>query len=188
MKIMKTILILTITALLLTACQTNSATTNNTVNKAVTNANQNTNQANKPETNTTATNANEAKAESNSTASTSASTPTAAYKAAHAACKNKDIKALKQLLAKDMLEFFEIIGEGKPNPLEAGLTELAESPRNPSDETRNEKIKGDTATLEFLDAKGEWKTMDFIKEDGAWKMTIAKMDKPEGKDKGKKDK
>lgn len=174
---MKTIFTLTIAALLATACQTNPTTTNNTANqtanKAVSNANQNTNQANKPETNTTA---NDAKPETNTASSSSASTPTAAYKAAYAARKNKDIKALKQLIAKDMFEFFEILGEGKPNAVEEGLKQMAEQPQGSSDETRNEKITGDTATLQYLNAKGTWETMDLVKEDGAWKLTIAKMD------------
>ena len=98
------------------------------------------------------------------------------YYAAYAARKNKDIKTLKQFISKDMFEFFEILGEGKPNPLDEGLKEFAESPQNASDECRNEKIKGDTATLEYLDEKGAWKTMDLVKEDGGWKLTIAKMD------------
>lgn len=184
---MKTILILTITALLFTACQTNSATQTNAVNQTANKkAANNSNQENKLETNAAA---NEApKIETNSTTSVSASTPTAAYKAAYAARKNKDIKALKQLISKDMFEFFAMLGEGKPNPVDEGLKEMAEQPQGATDESRNEKITGDKATLEYLDAKGEWHTMDFVKEDGAWKLTIPKIDKPEGKDKGKKDK
>ncbi len=179
MKIIYTAFILTAVALLSTACQTNSTTTNNaanqTANKANTNAPQNTNQANKPETNVVA---NEAKTEtnSNSTVSSSATTPTATYKAAYAARKNKDIKALKQLISKEMFEFFEILGEGKPNPLDEGLKEMMEQPQGSSDETRNEKISGNTATLQYRNAKNEWETGDFVKEDGMWKMTIPEMD------------
>ena len=177
---MKTILTITFAALFavgLAACQTNSATTNNaanqTANKATTNATTNTNQANKPETNTTA---NDTKTESNSTASNSPSTPTAAYKAAYAARKNKDIKTLKQLISKDMFEFFEMMDDNKPNAVDEGLKEMCESPQGASDESRNEKITGDKATLEYLDKSGAWKTMDLVKENGGWKLTIAKMD------------
>lgn len=183
---MKTIFILTIATLftssLMTGCQqTNSA--NQAANKATTNTNQNTNQANKSETNTTA---NETKSETNTTAASSASTPTAAYKAAYAARKNKDIKALKQLFSKDMFEFFEILGGDKPNAVDEGIKELVETPQGPSDDTRNEKITGDTATVEYIDQKGEWKTMDFVKEDGSWKLTIAKMNPSEKKESNKK--
>ena len=159
MKIIYTAFILSFAALFSIACQTNSTAQNNTVNqtanKAPTNINQNTNQANKPETNTAA---NEAQTETNSTASTSAITPTAVYKVAYAARKNKDIKTLKQVISKDMFKFFEIFGEGKPNAVDE-VKGMCETPQGSSDESRNEKIIGDTATLEYLDAKGEWQKL-----------------------------
>ncbi|MEK7724553.1 MAG: hypothetical protein AAB336_09420 [Acidobacteriota bacterium] len=177
MKIINTIFILATVALLSIACQNNSATTNNTTNqvanKMAANANQNTNQANKPETNTAA---NDVKSEMNTSASVSAATPTEAYKSAYAARKNKDINALKKLMAKDMFEFFEILGEGKPNPVDEGLKQVMETPQGPSDETRNEKITGDKATLQYLDKDSKWATLDLVKEDGIWKLTVAKMD------------
>lgn len=177
MKIINTIFILAAIALLSIACQNNPATTNNTnnqtANKATANSNQNTNQANKPEANAAA---NEIKAETRTAASVSASTPTEAYKSAYAARKNKDINALKKLISKDMFEFFEIMGEGKANALDEGLKQLVETPQGPSDETRNEKITGDKATLQYLDKDSKWTTLDLVKEDGIWKLTIAKMD------------
>lgn len=183
---MKTIFTLTISALFalfLIACQNNSAA-NNSANQNVnktTNTSSNTQLANKPETNTTANTATntatnaEPKAEM-SDKPISASTPTEAYKSLYAARKNKDIAALKKLIAKDMFEFFEILGEGKENPLEAGLKEMCEQPQGPSDDSRDEKITGDKATLQILDKDKKWITTDFVKEDGVWKMTIAKMD------------
>jgi predicted lipid-binding transport protein (Tim44 family) len=170
------ILILLVTSVIfgLTSCQKNSASENKTVteniNKTVSNANQNT--ANKTETNSNAADA--PKAETKST-SVSASTPTEAYKSAYAARKNKDIETLKKLIAKDMFEFFEILGEGKENPVDAGLKEMCESPQGPTDEVRNEKINGDKATLQYLDKDSKWATLDLVKEDGIWKLTIAKM-------------
>ena len=114
------------------------------------------------------------------TTAPAADSPTAAYKAAYAARKNKDVPALKKLLSKDMLDFFKMIGnadEKKKQSLDQMLLELCDSPQNPSDDARNEKINGDKATVEYLDEKGAWKTMDFIKEDGAWKLTMDKADK-----------
>lgn len=175
---MKSIFAVTITALfaigLTTACQNNPATQNNavnqTANKATTNANQNANQANKPETNSAA---NDAKSEINSTVSVSATTPEAAYKSYFAARKNRDIKALKQLVSKEMVDFFKMMGgEDNPNALDDGLKMLTESPQGDSDEIRDLKVKGDTATAKFEDKNGEWKTMDFVKEHGTWKLTI----------------
>jgi hypothetical protein len=45
---------------------------------------------------------------------------------------------------------------------------------SPTDQSRNEQINGETATLEYLDDKGKWSQMDFIKEGADWKMTIPK--------------
>ena len=105
--------------------------------------------------------------------------PTDAYKAAYNARKNKDIVGLKKLMSKDIIEFLTMIGqadEKKKQTLDQVLTELCEQPQAPKPDTRNEKIAGDKATIEYLDEKGEWQAMDFIKEDGVWKLTI---DKPE---------
>ncbi len=139
-------------------------------------------------TNTTANNsapANNAAANSapaNSTtdvpAAATSGGPTDAYKAAYAARKNKDVPALKKLLSKDILEFLTMIGEAgdKKQTLDQVLMEMCERPQSPNPDSRNEKIVGDKAKLEYLDEKGEWQIMDFVKEDGAWKLTI---DKPE---------
>ncbi len=48
-----------------------------------------------------------------------------------------------------------------------------------TDETRNEKIDGDRATVEYRSEGDDWDTMDFVKEDGVWKMSLpAGGDKP----------
>jgi len=111
----------------------------------------------------------------------STGTPTGAYKAAYAARKNRDVPALKKLMSKDIVEFFtELARMGeKKQTLDDLLMELCEKPQAPTAEARNEKITGDTATIEYLDEKGDWSTMDFIKEDGGWKLTIPKTDKPD---------
>lgn len=122
----------------------------------------------------TAASANQSATVPTSATSTIA-TPTDAYKAAYAARKSKDVPALKKLMSKDIMEFFTEIGglgEGKQTVDEI-LMELCEKPQAPTAETRNEKIDGDKATLEYLDEKGGWSTMDFLKEDGVWKLTIA---------------
>ncbi len=42
-------------------------------------------------------------------------------------------------------------------------------------ETRNEKITGDTATLEVKNDKtGKWDTLPFVKENGEWKIALDK--------------
>lgn len=115
---------------------------------------------------------------------------TDAYKAAHAARKNHDIAALKKLMSKDILEFMTELGkadEKKKLSLDEMLRDMSESPQAPTAEARNEKINGNTATIEYLDENGKWRTMDLVKEDGVWKLTIAlgddkpTQDKPKGK-------
>ena len=110
------------------------------------------------------------------TSDAEAGTPTAAYVAAYNARKNKDIPKLRSLMAKDILEFFEIIGEEDKKSIDDMLKDLADRPQADKPETRNEKINGDKATLEYLDEDGQWQTMDFVKEDGVWKLTLAVAD------------
>ena len=158
----------------------NSNAAANNTNKAASNTNTNAaaNTAATPAANTSST-------------TVANSTPTEAYKSAYKARKEKDIPALKELLAKDMLDFLKMVGsfdeKRTDDPQGDMLKAMTEKPQAPTDECRNEKIKGDTATVEYPDETGAWKTMDFVKEDGGWKLTIAKPDKP-GADpkKGKK--
>ncbi|MEP6849460.1 MAG: hypothetical protein ABI999_11435 [Acidobacteriota bacterium] len=104
----------------------------------------------------------------------SLATPSEAYKTAFAARKNKNIAEIKRVLSKDMLEFFTMIGDGEKKSLDDELRQLAEAPQGPSDDTRNERIAQDTATVEYLDENGKWKQMDIVKEGNDWKLTIPK--------------
>jgi len=104
----------------------------------------------------------------------SLATPTEAYKTAYAARQKQDVQGLKRVLSKDILEFFELMAEAEKKTLDDELQQLATKPQSPSDESRNEKINGDTATLEYLDEKGKWATMDFVKEGNDWKLTMPK--------------
>ncbi len=102
-------------------------------------------------------------------------TPTEVYKFAYAARQKKDIEGLKRVLSKDALEFFSVMSE-PGEPIDKALLQMTETPQAATDESRNEKINGNRATLEYPDAQGKWKTMDFVKEDGEWKITFPKMD------------
>jgi len=109
------------------------------------------------------------------------STPTAAYKTAYNARKNKDIPTLKRVLSKDVQDFLTEIGKADDNEkksLDDMLKELCEQPQAPTAETRNEKINGDKASLEYLDEKGSWENMDLVKDNGEWKISIGDVDKP----------
>ncbi len=156
------------------ACEKPAANNSND-NKATTNTNQAANAATPVPANTT---------------TNSAGTPTDAYKAAYTARKNKDIEGLKKLMSKDVLEFLTMVAEvddKKKSTLDDQLKELCEKPQATTAEARNEKIDGDTATIEYLDEKGGWKPMEFIKEDGVWKMAFGAK-KPGSPDQGKDEK
>lgn len=112
-------------------------------------------------------------------ANDSPAAPTEVYKTAYAARKNKDIAALKRVMSKDALEFMSIFVEpGKT--VDDVLLKMTETPQAATDESRNEKITGDKATLEYPDENGKWKTLDFVKENGEWKLTMPMADAPGG--------
>jgi len=77
-------------------------------------------------------------------------------------------------MAKDALAFLTDIAQIDKKTLDDQLKELADKPQAATAETRNEKIKGDRASLEYLDENGKWKTMDFSKEGNDWKIDLPK--------------
>jgi hypothetical protein len=172
MKTTKT-LIAIMTALFIlgwtTACNKTAENKNTAVNQPVA-ANTNQSPANKPESN---------KSDPDMPSMGSLATPTDAYKSAYAARQKKDIEGLKKVLSKDALEFFTMMGKEDGKTLDDGLKELVETPQAATAETRNEKITGDKATLEYLNEKGSWLPMDFVKEGKDWKLTIVKPDPKE---------
>ena len=151
-------------------------------------ANSNSNNANKPATNTNVA-VNTANTSANSTASTgskiagSLATPTDAYYTAYDYRQKKDIEGLKRIMSKDILEFFTDMGKSANKTADDMLMDMCNDPQAATAEARNEKIDGDHATVEYLDAKGGWSTMDFEKVGTEWKLSFPKGDKPPaGKD------
>lgn len=152
-------------AILMTACPT-SPVTNSPGNNG-----SNTNSTPLPTVTATPTPGAEVTAETGSLA-----TPTEAYKTAFALRQKRDAQGLKKVLSKEILEFFTEMGKLEKKSLDEMIKDLAEKPQAGAPETRNEKIDGDRAMLEFKDDKGEWQQMDFVKEDGGWKLTLPKAD------------
>jgi hypothetical protein len=103
--------------------------------------------------------------------------PTEAYKTAYELRKKKDIEGLKKVMSKDIKEFLTMMGEAEKKTLDDVLRDMVEKPQAEKAEARNEKIKGDRATVEYLAETGKWKTMDFEKVDGKWLLTLPKADK-----------
>src|SRR5215204_5434923 len=153
-----------------TACQVNTEPRGEAVNQP----------AAKAGTNANLTNANltaAPPAAADTPPAGSLATPAEAYRTAYAARQRKDVEGLKRMLSKDALEFFTTVAEADKKTVEEVLKQMTERPQAPRADTRNEKITGDRATLEYLDENGKWKTMDFVKEGGDWKLTLPKAER-----------
>ena len=112
-------------------------------------------------------------APSNSAQATKNNTPDAAMKAFYEAAKNKDVQGMKSVLSRKMLAELEKAAQAQNKSLDDYVRDSNETGPPPATlETRNEKIDGETATLEISNGKGEWETVNFAKEDGQWKVTM----------------
>jgi Domain of unknown function (DUF4878) len=95
-------------------------------------------------------------------------TPTGITQAYFEAVKNKDVAGMKNVFSKRSLQLLEERARQLGRPLD----ELMKEQTVPPFEAQNEKINGDTATLEVKDENGKWETYNFIKEDGVWKVAL----------------
>lgn len=150
-----------------TACQTTSDNKAANANAIVTNSNT-TSSANVSQPAATKTEPGAANVVADLT------TPTGTYKAGYAARQQKDIATLKRVFSKDAIEFLTEIGTDEKKTLDDQLKELADKPQAATAETRNEKITGNRASLEYLDEKGKWSSMEFAKEGNEWKIDLPK--------------
>jgi hypothetical protein len=101
----------------------------------------------------------------------SGSSPTATYKAAYTAMKNKDVAGFKKVMTKKDLQDMEDAAKKANKSSDDMLKDLMNAiPAPKSDESKDEKISGDTATLQVKNDKDAWETINFVKEDGEWKM------------------
>lgn len=99
------------------------------------------------------------------------SSPTATYKAYYAAMRNKDLAAFKKVLTKKDLQDVEDDAKKVKKSSDERLKDLmAAIPLPKSDESKDEKIDGDKATLQVKNEKDEWDNINFVKEDGEWKI------------------
>ena len=132
----------------------------------------------------TATNTNNANTSTNTSttqttntvtpSSTSSSTsPTAVMQASFNAVKNKDVAGFKKTLSSADLKEMDAMFAKNGKTVDDFLKEMMELPSDmmPATlDTRNEKIDGDQATVEYKQKDGSWKTNYFVKEGGEWKM------------------
>src|SRR6267154_471784 len=101
------------------------------------------------------------------------STPTSTFKAFFEASRKKDVPAMKKTLSKGTLDMFDKLAKAQNKTTDDMLKAIDkdDSKDEKVPETRNEKIDGDTATLEVKNEKtSKWDTLPFVKEDGEWKI------------------
>jgi flagellar hook-associated protein FlgK len=106
----------------------------------------------------------------------SGSSPTATFKAFYEASKKKDAAAMKKRLSKGTLDMFDKLAKAQNKSMDDMLKDVDKDDKSTkAPETRNEKITGDTATLEVKNDKTDkWDTLPFVKEDGEWKIALDK--------------
>jgi hypothetical protein len=99
--------------------------------------------------------------------------PTETIKALNEASKTKDVETIKKLVSKNTLALLEKAAQAQNITVDELLKKDNGAPFQELPETRNEKITGDTATLEIKNtATNDWETLPFVKEDGAWKVAF----------------
>jgi hypothetical protein len=102
------------------------------------------------------------------------SSPTATAKAFYDAVKAKDVATIKATMSKGSLELMEKFAKMQNKSLDEALKEPNSSKQPPAFEAQNEKITGDTATVEVKDENGKFESLPFVKEDGQWKIALDK--------------
>lgn len=101
--------------------------------------------------------------------------PTETMKALNEATKTKDVERIKKLVSKGTLDLLEYSAKNQNMSVDELLRQDKGAPFQELPETRNEKITGDTATVEIKNTAGNgWETMPFVKEDGVWKIALDK--------------
>src|SRR5215210_2828316 len=97
------------------------------------------------------------------------STPIETFKTYTKAIKQKDVGTMKLLLSNATMKMNEMEGQARGLPSDDVVKdETLFSEQQKTVKWRNEKINGDTATLEVENTFGSWETVPFVKEGGVW--------------------
>jgi len=108
--------------------------------------------------------------------SKSANSPTAALKAYYEAAKKKDIATAKKYLSSGTLKMMEDLAKAQGKTLDQMFNEnAAKDSQMPAPEFSNEKINGDTATVDIKAPNMPTVTAQMVKENGEWKLAVDKM-------------
>src|SRR5260370_41664379 len=106
----------------------------------------------------------------------SSSTPTATFKAFYDASKKKDVAGMKKTLSKGTLDMFDKLAKEQNKTTDEMLKNVDKDDKSDKmPETRNEKINGDTATLEVKNEKTDkWHPLPSVKEQDNFKIALHK--------------
>lgn len=100
--------------------------------------------------------------------------PTETLKTFIEASKKKDVETVKNTLSKTSLEMAEKSAREHSTTVDALLKKDDVQISEQMPEIRNEKIEGETATVEIRDAANGYETLPFVKENGSWKIAFDK--------------
>ena len=99
--------------------------------------------------------------------------PTEVFKAYYDAEAKKDFTNVKKYLSKGSIDLMEIGAKQQGKTLEQ-LMKDSPAVEGPAPQFSNEKITGDTATVD-VSRQGQTVSMPFVKENGEWKIAIDKL-------------
>jgi hypothetical protein len=149
-----------ISALILTACSSTQTTNMNTTNSAVSANTANAQFANAVEI--------EKKLQT--------LPPTEVLRSFFTAVENKDVITAKKSLSKDSFVLLEQSAKAENITVDEYLEELSALKVGNDVEIRNEKILGDTATVDYKDSTmPELRSLPFVREEGIWKLSLNKL-------------
>jgi hypothetical protein len=98
-------------------------------------------------------------------------TPLDTLKTYTQAIKKKDAAKMKSLLSKGSIKMAQEEARERNQPLDEVIQkETLFSEDQKTVEFRNEKIEGETASIEMKNSFGTWDVVPFVNEDGRWKI------------------
>lgn len=105
-----------------------------------------------------------------------ADSPTAVFTSFVEAMKKKDAATMKNSLSKASLVQMEEAAKMQKKTLDEILADTEDVAKEKTPAVQNEKIDGDTATVEVEnEITKKWDTVPFVKEDGKWKIAMDKI-------------
>jgi hypothetical protein len=102
--------------------------------------------------------------------------PSGVLKSFIEAKKKGDVEAIKKTISSDSLKLYEDMARQQETTVEALLTDNTGGILREIPPMRNEKIKGDVATVEAqVPQTGVWQEIPFVKEETGWKLALDKV-------------